>query len=163
MAQVAQHFCHPYAFCRFPFLPPYIARPLISNIFCPFLPFCQYAILPFCHSAILPFCHSAAGFYHSALLNSHSVSEESPFWEVAARCQVALDRCIEHRKHFTDMGDLNMLMAQVKTTEGSSLGHRDVMTMPAMMSAMSSAMSSAMMFARTSETPMKSMMRRMRG
>eukprot|EP00897_Mesotaenium_endlicherianum_P000212 jgi/Mesen1/10191/ME000076S09695 len=59
-----------------------------------------------------PLPSDAVGFYHSALLNTHQVSEHAPFWDLARRCSGALDNALKHRKHFTDMGDLNMLMTQ---------------------------------------------------
>ncbi|KAI5059270.1 hypothetical protein GOP47_0025589 [Adiantum capillus-veneris] len=56
---------------------------------------------------------SAVGFYHSALLNTHLVQgEEVQFWELARRCSEAVENAVKRRKHFTDMGDVGLLMCQ---------------------------------------------------
>ncbi|CAI5979589.1 unnamed protein product [Closterium sp. NIES-64] len=52
------------------------------------------------------------GFYHSAMMHTHQVSETSEFWDLAKRCHESTLHAIKNRKHYTDMGDLNMLMAQ---------------------------------------------------
>ncbi|CAI5483523.1 unnamed protein product [Closterium sp. Yama58-4] len=52
------------------------------------------------------------GFYHSAMMHTHQVSETTEFWNLAKRCHESTLHAIKNRKHFTDMGDLNMLMAQ---------------------------------------------------
>ncbi|CAI5487461.1 unnamed protein product [Closterium sp. Naga37s-1] len=52
------------------------------------------------------------GFYHSAMMHTHQVSETSGFWDLAKRCHESTLHAIKNRKHYTDMGDLNMLMAQ---------------------------------------------------
>ncbi|KAH7306866.1 hypothetical protein KP509_22G035000 [Ceratopteris richardii] len=57
--------------------------------------------------------NSTVGFYHSALMNTHLVlGEEVPFWELARRCSEAVVNAIKRRKHFTDMGDVGLLMCQ---------------------------------------------------
>lgn len=56
---------------------------------------------------------STVGFYHSAVLNTHAVQGEGvQFWELARRCSEALENAVKRRKHFTDMGDVGLLMCQ---------------------------------------------------
>lgn len=55
-----------------------------------------------------------AGFYHSALMNTHHVSEETGLWDLARRCHDSVAHAVAKRKQFTDMGDLVMLMGQVR-------------------------------------------------
>lgn len=55
---------------------------------------------------------SSIGFYHAALMRTVHTTEPEPFWELAKRCSQDFDTAIKNRKHFTDMGDLNALMAQ---------------------------------------------------
>ncbi|CAM6123423.1 unnamed protein product [Calypogeia fissa] len=55
---------------------------------------------------------STVGFYHSALMNTHHINEETDFWDLVKRCSGSIDDAMRNRKHFTDMGDLNYLMFQ---------------------------------------------------
>ncbi|MCO5614361.1 hypothetical protein L7F22_068640 [Adiantum nelumboides] len=56
---------------------------------------------------------STVGFYHSAVLNTHIVQgEEVQFWELARQCSEAVETAVKRRKHFTDMGDVGLLMCQ---------------------------------------------------
>eukprot|EP00475_Leptophrys_vorax_P037816 TRINITY_DN6572_c0_g1_i2.p1 TRINITY_DN6572_c0_g1~~TRINITY_DN6572_c0_g1_i2.p1 ORF type:complete len:146 (-),score=12.74 TRINITY_DN6572_c0_g1_i2:102-539(-) len=59
------------------------------------------------------------------MMHTHSVSEASEFWDLAHRCHQSTANAIRNRKHYTDMGDLNMLMAQAiwhpQLTPSSSL------------------------------------------
>eukprot|EP00249_Psilotum_nudum_P006120 c19472_g1_i1 orf=368-1960(-) len=55
---------------------------------------------------------STVGFYHSAVLNTHALSESVEFWDLARRCTFVLQNSLKNRKHFTDIGDLNYLMCQ---------------------------------------------------
>ncbi|XP_057860006.2 uncharacterized protein LOC131068763 [Cryptomeria japonica] len=55
---------------------------------------------------------NVVGFYHSAIINTHSINEAANFWELARRCSNALETAVKNRKHFTDIGDVNFLMCQ---------------------------------------------------
>lgn len=55
---------------------------------------------------------SVAGFYHSAILNTHSVRGVEGLWEVAARCHNAYSNAKRNKKHLTDIGELNFLMCK---------------------------------------------------
>lgn len=59
---------------------------------------------------------STVGFYHSAILNTHQVSEGVDFWELARRCSGAVEGAVSRRKHFRDMGDVGLLMCQAMQT-----------------------------------------------
>ncbi|XP_068663900.1 uncharacterized protein [Aristolochia californica] len=58
------------------------------------------------------------GFYHSAILNTHSISKGEKLWDVAARCYNALSNSIDADKHFKDMGELNFLMCKAMDNPG---------------------------------------------
>uniref|UniRef100_A0A7N0ZTC9 Alcohol acetyltransferase n=1 Tax=Kalanchoe fedtschenkoi TaxID=63787 RepID=A0A7N0ZTC9_KALFE len=53
------------------------------------------------------------GFYHSAILNTHSIKADETVWDLATRCHQALQDSKAANKHFTDMSDLNFLMRKV--------------------------------------------------
>lgn len=66
------------------------------------------------------------GFYHSAIINTHSVvstklsgGESAAVWNLATRCYTAVENSKERNKHFSDMADLNFLMC--KAIENPSL------------------------------------------
>lgn len=54
----------------------------------------------------------ALGFYHSAISKTVHTKENQEFWKFAAVCTEDFQDAINKRKHFTDMGNLNMLMVQ---------------------------------------------------
>lgn len=51
------------------------------------------------------------GFYHSGILNTHTVHGED-FWEVAIRCHRAYSNAKKNKKHLSDIGELNFLMCK---------------------------------------------------
>lgn len=51
-----------------------------------------------------------AGFFYSALTNTHSVHGEEGLWELAKRCQDSYTTAKNNKKHLTDISDLNFLM-----------------------------------------------------
>ncbi|KAL3532112.1 hypothetical protein ACH5RR_005633 [Cinchona calisaya] len=59
------------------------------------------------------------GFYHSAILNSHTVKEGENLWDLASRCYKAFENSKKCNKHFSDMADLNFLLC--KAVENPSL------------------------------------------
>uniref|UniRef100_A0A7N0THJ1 Phthiocerol/phthiodiolone dimycocerosyl transferase C-terminal domain-containing protein n=1 Tax=Kalanchoe fedtschenkoi TaxID=63787 RepID=A0A7N0THJ1_KALFE len=59
------------------------------------------------------------GFYHSAVLNTHSIKADETVWDLATRSYQALQESKNSNKHFTDMYDLNYLMC--KAAENPSL------------------------------------------
>ncbi|KAL3839293.1 hypothetical protein ACJIZ3_023884 [Penstemon smallii] len=59
------------------------------------------------------------GFYHSAILNIHSVNGNENFWDLAERSYNEFAHSKKSNKHFTDMGDINFLMS--KAIENPSL------------------------------------------
>ncbi|GLJ54436.1 hypothetical protein SUGI_1169160 [Cryptomeria japonica] len=52
---------------------------------------------------------NVVGFYHSAIINTHSINEAANFWELARRCSNALETAVKNRKHFTDIDDMGEL------------------------------------------------------
>lgn len=70
-------------------------------------------ILLNCRSMLEPVIpDSTAGFYHSGILKTFHATEIEPLWKIATRITKDVNEAVKNRKHFTDMGDLNMLMAQ---------------------------------------------------
>ncbi|EFJ33342.1 hypothetical protein SELMODRAFT_407067 [Selaginella moellendorffii] len=65
-----------------------------------------------CRNHIDSLSRSTAGFYHSAILNTHHVNQDTGFWDLSRRCSDSFSNAIKNRKHFTDMGDINYLMFQ---------------------------------------------------
>ncbi|PKA66825.1 hypothetical protein AXF42_Ash003482 [Apostasia shenzhenica] len=65
------------------------------------------------------------GFYHSAILNTHTIHGGEGFWEVAGRCHDAYSNAKSNKKHLSDMGELNFLMCKAienpHLTQSSSL------------------------------------------
>ncbi|XP_039143410.1 LOW QUALITY PROTEIN: uncharacterized protein LOC120280599 [Dioscorea cayenensis subsp. rotundata] len=65
------------------------------------------------------------GFYHSAIMNTHTVHEGEDCWEVAKRCHNAFTNATNNKKHLTDIGELNFLMCKAsenpQLTPASSL------------------------------------------
>ncbi|KAL2323066.1 hypothetical protein Fmac_027445 [Flemingia macrophylla] len=64
---------------------------------------------------VLPSNH--AGFYHSAILNTHDVGGET-LWELANKNYTAFVNAMKNNKHFTDMSDLNYLMCKAIENPG---------------------------------------------
>ncbi|XP_027365628.1 uncharacterized protein LOC113872340 [Abrus precatorius] len=58
-----------------------------------------------------------AGFYHSAILNTHDVCDET-LWELAKRSYAAFVNALNCNKHFSDMSDLNFLMCKAIDNPG---------------------------------------------
>ncbi|KAG0481048.1 hypothetical protein HPP92_011906 [Vanilla planifolia] len=52
------------------------------------------------------------GFYHSAILNTHTVRGGDRFWELAARCHSAYSNAKNNNKHLKDIDELNFLMCK---------------------------------------------------
>ncbi|KHN42803.1 hypothetical protein glysoja_036977, partial [Glycine soja] len=66
---------------------------------------------------VLPSNH--AGFYHSAVLNTHDVcGETETLWELAKKSYTAFVNAMNCNKHFTDMSDLNYLMCKAIENPG---------------------------------------------
>ena len=80
-----------------------------------FLPFS----LPF-----LAWTSGLPGFYHSALAHTHHVKESCEFWGLAGRCHEAVERSVQHNKHFKDMSDFNHLMVQVLVQASRQAGRQ---------------------------------------
>ncbi|WCJ34286.1 hypothetical protein M5689_015603 [Euphorbia peplus] len=59
------------------------------------------------------------GFYHSAIMNTHSVKGGETLWDLAKKVYNEYDTSKKSNKHFTDMADLNYLMS--KAIENPSL------------------------------------------
>eukprot|EP00253_Pinus_taeda_P009517 PITA_09517 len=71
------------------------------------------AILLNCRSMLEPVIpDSTSGFYQSAILKTFRATETEPLLKLAKRVTSDLNEAVKNRKHFTDMGDLNMLMVQ---------------------------------------------------
>ncbi|XP_058087612.1 uncharacterized protein LOC131234696 [Magnolia sinica] len=58
------------------------------------------------------------GFYHSAILNTHKITNGEDVWDVAKRCYTVFSNAKNSNKHFTDMGDLNFLMCRAIENPG---------------------------------------------
>ncbi|XP_073289500.1 uncharacterized protein [Primulina huaijiensis] len=59
------------------------------------------------------------GFYHSAILNTHTMKGTENFWDLAQRCYMDFEQYKKCNRHFSDMADLNFLMC--KAIENPSL------------------------------------------
>ncbi|KAK1263980.1 hypothetical protein QJS04_geneDACA008527 [Acorus gramineus] len=59
-----------------------------------------------------PLDEHAVGFYHSGILNTHTVKAGEDLWEVAHRCYKTFSDSKASNKHFSDVGDLNFLMCK---------------------------------------------------
>lgn len=66
-----------------------------------------------------------AGFYSSAILNIHKVKGGENLWDLAKACYTEFASYKKSNKHFSDMSDLNFLMAKAienpSATASSSL------------------------------------------
>lgn len=65
------------------------------------------------------------GFYHSGIVNTHTINGKESLWEVAVRIHNAYSTAMSNKKHLTDIGDLNFLMCKAidnpQLTPSSSL------------------------------------------
>ncbi|OIW11362.1 hypothetical protein TanjilG_19618 [Lupinus angustifolius] len=65
------------------------------------------------------------GFYHSAILNSHTMKGGESFWDLAKKTYETFSNSKNNNKHFTDMSDMNFLMCKAiqnpSLTSSSSL------------------------------------------
>ncbi|URD83347.1 transposon protein [Musa troglodytarum] len=52
------------------------------------------------------------GFYHSAIINTHSIHGGEGLWEVAERCQCSYSTAMTNKKHLKDIGEVNYLMCR---------------------------------------------------
>ncbi|KAK7392631.1 hypothetical protein VNO78_21075 [Psophocarpus tetragonolobus] len=80
----------------------------------------KYAVVTLvdCRSLLDPVLSSNhAGFYHSAILNTHDVCEEN-LWDLAKRSYTAYVNAMNCNKHLTDMSDLNFLMCKAIDNPG---------------------------------------------
>ncbi|XP_027937538.1 uncharacterized protein LOC114192129 [Vigna unguiculata] len=80
----------------------------------------KYAVVTLvdCRSLLDPVLPSNyAGFYHSAILNTHDVGEET-LWELAKKSYTSFVNAMNYNKHFTDMSDLNYLMCKAIENPG---------------------------------------------
>lgn len=59
-----------------------------------------------------------SGFYHSAILNTHSMKGGEKLWELARRSYMTFASSKNCNKHFSDMSDLNFLMRKVIENPG---------------------------------------------
>ncbi|WOL15662.1 hypothetical protein Cni_G24443 [Canna indica] len=79
-----------------------------------------------CRKYLNPVLHDHnIGFYHSAIINTHSIHGGEGLWEVAMRCQNSYSNAMNNKKHLTDIGDVNFLMCRAidnpQLTPSSSL------------------------------------------
>lgn len=62
---------------------------------------------------------AAAGFYHSAILNTHDIKGGEDIWELAKRTYTSFANAKNnYNKHFTDMADMNFLMGKAIENPG---------------------------------------------
>ncbi|PKU78830.1 uncharacterized protein LOC110092196 [Dendrobium catenatum] len=59
-----------------------------------------------------PLNEKHVGFYHSGILNTHTVNGGEGFWDVAMRCHKAYSNAMKNKKHLSDIGELNFLMCK---------------------------------------------------
>lgn len=59
-----------------------------------------------------------AGFYHSAILNVHSIKGGENLWDLAKKSYSAFEDSKKSNKHFSDMADLNFLMCKAIDNPG---------------------------------------------
>ncbi|ONH96038.1 hypothetical protein PRUPE_7G103700 [Prunus persica] len=66
-----------------------------------------------CRSNLHPaLSHKHFGFYHSAILNTHTTKGGETLWELANKTYKAFVSSKRNNKHFSDMADLNFLMCK---------------------------------------------------
>ncbi|XP_078181777.1 GATA zinc finger protein [Carex rostrata] len=53
-----------------------------------------------------------AGFYYSAITNTHTITGGEGLWELAKRCHDSYSDSISNRKHLRDLSELNFLMCK---------------------------------------------------
>lgn len=61
---------------------------------------------------------NVAGFYHSAILNTHDVQGGENLWELAKRVNSSFVTAKSYKKHFSDMADINFLMRKAIENPG---------------------------------------------
>nr|GMC82787.1 Zinc finger CCCH-type with G patch domain-containing protein [Ipomoea batatas]GMD52535.1 Zinc finger CCCH-type with G patch domain-containing protein [Ipomoea batatas] len=59
-----------------------------------------------------------AGFYHSAILNTHDIKGGEDIWELAKRTYTSFANAKNNNKHFSDMADMNFLMGKAIENPG---------------------------------------------
>lgn len=60
-----------------------------------------------------------AGFYHSAVLNTHDIKGGGEdLWELAKRTHMSYANAKDNNKHFSDMSDVNFLMCKAIENPG---------------------------------------------
>ncbi|KAL0333492.1 UNVERIFIED_CONTAM: hypothetical protein Sangu_1505400 [Sesamum angustifolium] len=59
-----------------------------------------------------------AGFYHSAILNTHDIKGGEDLWDLAKRVHSSFTTSKNNKKHFSDMADLNFLMCKAIENPG---------------------------------------------
>ncbi|KAL0344800.1 UNVERIFIED_CONTAM: hypothetical protein Sradi_4311300 [Sesamum radiatum] len=59
-----------------------------------------------------------AGFYHSAILNTHDIKGGEDLWDLAKRVYSSFTTAKNNKKHFSDMADLNFLMCKAIENPG---------------------------------------------
>ncbi|KAG6500959.1 uncharacterized protein LOC121997503 isoform X1 [Zingiber officinale] len=79
-----------------------------------------------CRKYLDPVLHEHnIGFYHSAIINTHSIHSGEGLWEVAKRCHDSYSNAMNNKKHLKDIGELNFLMCRAienpQLTPSSSL------------------------------------------
>lgn len=62
--------------------------------------------------------NTCAGFYHSAIINSHDIQGGENLWELAKRTYTAFANAKKNNKHFSDVADLNFLMCKAIDNPG---------------------------------------------
>ena len=55
---------------------------------------------------------NVAGFFYSAITNTHTIHGEEGLWELAKRCHDSYTSAKNNKKHLTDISDLNFLMCR---------------------------------------------------
>ncbi|VFQ73061.1 unnamed protein product [Cuscuta campestris] len=72
-----------------------------------------------CRSLLDPQLNSNhAGFYHSAVLNTHDVRGREDIWELSKRTYTTFANAKDNGKHFTDIADMNFLMGKALENPG---------------------------------------------
>ncbi|EPS67523.1 hypothetical protein M569_07254 [Genlisea aurea] len=70
------------------------------------------------HRPLIAFITADAGFYHSAIINSHDVKGGETLWPLAKRVHSSLAKAKANRKHFTDMDDINFMTCKAIENPG---------------------------------------------
>nr|GLL46219.1 uncharacterized protein LOC109189606 [Ipomoea trifida] len=81
----------------------------------------KYAVVTLmdCRSILDPVLSANhAGFYHSAILNTHDIKGGEDIWELAKRTYTSFANAKNNNKHFSDMADMNFLMGKAIDNPG---------------------------------------------